>query len=136
MGYGAPQVANMILRNKFLHLYGIIACQKHEQCDHAKLQLRENIYIYTYVKYDLRYFLARCSPAAECFFSHFRPRGQLACHGYITKHVWLSTKLRGGARRIKRRLAGSICEGIAFRLPETSRSLGTPQQTVLQVLTF
>ena len=33
-----------------------------------------------YVKCDLRVFFARCSPAAECFFSHFRPRGKLACH--------------------------------------------------------
>ena len=73
------------------------------------------------------FFLARCSPAAKCFFSHFRPRGKLACHGNIMKHVWISAKLRGGARRIKRRLAGSIWQGIAFRLPETSRLLGTPQ---------
>ena len=50
-----------------------------------------------------------------------------ACHGYIKKHVWISAELRGGARRIKRLLAGSIWQGIAFRLPETSRSLGTPQ---------
>ena len=77
-----------------------------------------------YVKYDLRCFWARCSPAAECSFSHFRPRGKLACHGYIMKHVWISAELRGGARRIKRRLAGFIWQGIAFRLPETSRSLG------------
>ena len=33
----------------------------------------------------------------------------------------------GGVRRIKRRLADSIWQGIAFGLPETSRSLGTPQ---------
>ena len=81
---------------------------------------------YVYVKYDLRFFLARCSPAAECVFSHFRPRGKLACHGYIMKHVWISAEPRGGARRIKRCLAGSIWQRIAFRLPETSRSLGAP----------
>ena len=39
--------------------------------------------------------------------------GKLACHGYIMKHVWISAELRGGARRIKRRLAGSIWQGIA-----------------------
>ena len=83
--------------------------------------------VYVYVEYDIYFFLARCSPAAECFFSHFRPRGKLVCHGYIMKHVWISAKLRGGARRIKRRLAGSIWQEIAFRLPDTSRSLGTPQ---------
>ena len=38
------------------------------------------------------------------------------------KHAWISAELRAGARR----LAGSIWQGIAFRLPETSRSLGTP----------
>ena len=43
------------------------------------------------------------------------------------KHVWVSAEFHGGARRIERRLAGSIPQGIAFRLPETSRSLGTPQ---------
>ena len=64
--------------------------------------------LYVYVKYDLRFLLARCSPAAECFFSHFRPWGKLACHGYIMKHGWISAELRGGARCIKRRLAGSI----------------------------
>ena len=56
----------------------------------------------------------------------FRPRGKLACHGYIMKHVWILAELRGGARRIKRRLSGSIWQAIAFRLPETSRSLETP----------
>ena len=91
--------------------------------------------IYVYVKYDLHFFLARCPPAAECLFSHFRPRGNIACHGYIMKHVWISAELRGGARRIKRRSAGSIWQGIAFRPPETSRSLGTPQ-TVFQMLIF
>ena len=80
-------------------------------------------------------FLGRCSPAAECFFSHFWPRGKLACHEYIMKQVWISVERRGGARRIKRRLAGSILQGIAFRLPETSRSLGTPQ-IVFQNLIF
>ena len=45
----------------------------------------------------------------------------------IRTHVWISAELRGGARRIKRRLAGSFWQGIAFRLPETSRSLGTPK---------
>ena len=58
------------------------------------------------------FFLARCSPAAECFFSQFRPRGKLACRGYIMNHVWISAELRGRARRIKRRLAGSISQGI------------------------
>ena len=82
---------------------------------------------YVYVKYDLRLILARCSPAAERFFSHFRPRGKLACHGYIMKHAWISAELRGGARRIKRRLARSMWQRTAFRLPETCRSLGTPQ---------
>ena len=73
-------------------------------------------------------FLACCSPAPEGFFSHFWPRSKLACDGwYITKHVWISAELHGGARRIKRRLAGSIWHGIAFRLPETSRSLATTQ---------
>ena len=43
------------------------------------------------------------------------------------KHVWNSAELRGGARRIKRRLAGSIWQGIVFCLPETSRSRGTPK---------
>ena len=38
-------------------------------------------------------------------------------------------------RRSARRLAGSIWQGIAFRLPETSRSLGTPQ-IVFQILIF
>ena len=61
------------------------------------------------------------------FFSHFRPRDNLACHGCILKHVWISAERWGGVRRIKRRLAGSIYQGMAFRLPETSRSLGTPQ---------
>ena len=46
------------------------------------------------------------------------------------KHVWISAELRGGSWRIKRRLAGSIWHGIASRLPETSRSLGTPQIVV------
>ena len=87
------------------------------------------------IQYVLRVFLARCSPAAEGFFSHFRPRGKLACHGYIMKHVWISAELRGGAWRIKRRLAGSIWQGIAFRLPEMSRSLETPQ-IVLQFSIF
>ena len=49
------------------------------------------------------------------------------------KHVWISAERRGGARRIERRLAGSIWQGIAFRFPETSWSLGTPQ-TVFQIL--
>ena len=79
--------------------------------------------------------MSRCFPAPEHLFSHFRPGGKLACHGYIVKHVWISIELRGGDRRIKRRLAGSIWQGIAFRLPETSRSLGTPQ-TVFQILIF
>ena len=69
------------------------------------------------------------------FLSHFRPRGKLACHGYIIQHVWISAELRGGARRIKRRLAGSIWHGIAFHLLETSKSLGTPQ-SVVQILIF
>ena len=77
--------------------------------------------------------MARCSPAPEGFFSHFRPRGKLACDGYIMKHVWISALLRGGARRIKRRLAGSIWHGIAFRLRETSRSIATPQN-IFQIL--
>ena len=46
---------------------------------------------------------------------------------YVMKHVWISADLRGGARRIKRRSAGSIWQGTAFRLPETSKSPGTPQ---------
>ena len=83
--------------------------------------------IYAHVKYDLRLSLARCSPAAECSFSDFRPRGKLACRGYMMKHVWISAELRGGARRIKRHLAGSFRQGVAFRLSEMSRSLGTPQ---------
>ena len=78
--------------------------------------------------------MARCSPAAECF-SHFRPRGKLACHGYVMKHVWISAELRGGAQRIKRRLGGSVWQGIVFRPPETSRSLGTPQ-IAFQILIF
>ena len=49
------------------------------------------------------------------------------------KHVWISVELLGDARRIERRRAGSIWQGIAFRLPETSRSFGTPQ-FVLQIL--
>ena len=32
--------------------------------------------LYVHGKYDLRFFLARCSPAAERFLSHFRPAGQ------------------------------------------------------------
>ena len=83
-------------------------------------------------------FLARCSPTAECFFPHFRPRGKLAYHGYVVKHVWISAELRGGARRIKRRLAAYLVlylQAIAFRLPETSWSLETPQ-IVLQTLIF
>ena len=94
----------------------------------------KNMYIIDslYVKCGL-FFLARCSPATACFLSHFRPRGKLACHGYIMERVWISAELRGGARRIKRRLAGSIWLGIAFRLPETSRSLGTPK-IVVQIL--
>ena len=92
--------------------------------------------LYTYMSIVILVFvLARCSPAPECFFSHFRPRGKLACHGYIMKHVWMSAELRGGAWRIKRRLAGSIWQGIAFRLPETSRSFGTPQ-IVFEFLIF
>ena len=62
--------------------------------------------------------MARCSPAAEFSFSHFRPRGALARHGYIMKHVWISAELLVGAR-----LAGFTRQGIAFRLLETSRSL-------------
>ena len=85
------------------------------------------MYVHVYVKYYVRFFSARCFAAAEYFFSHFRPRGKLACHGYIMKYIWISAELRGGARRIERRLAGSIWQGIAIRLPETSRSLGTPQ---------
>ena len=93
-------------------------------------------WIYVYVKHDdVRFFLARCSPAAECFFSRFRPRGKLACYGYIIKHACISAELRGGARRIKLRLAGSIWQGIASRPPETSRSLGTPH-VVFQNLIF
>ena len=61
------------------------------------------ICIYIYVKYYLVFFLARCSPAAKGFFSHFRLRGKQDCHGYIMKHVWISAELRGGARRIRRR---------------------------------
>ena len=53
----------------------------------------------------------------------------------LWKHVWISAELRGGARRIKRRLAGSTCQGIAFCLPETSRSIGTPQ-IISQILIF
>ena len=81
-------------------------------------------------------FLARCSPAAECFFSHFRSWGKLACHGYIMKHVWISAELRCGARRIKRLLAGSIWHEIAFRLPETSRSIATPQIVLFRSTVF
>ena len=68
------------------------------------------------------------------FFPHFRPRGKLAYHWYIMKRVLISAELRGGARRIKLRLA-SYLEGIAFCLHETSRSLGTPQ-IVFQMLKF
>ena len=96
---------------------------------------KKNHYICMYAKYDVRFFLARCSPAAECFFSHFRPRGKLACHGYMMKHFWISAELRGGARRSKHRSAGSIWQGIAFLLPETSRSLGTPE-VFFQILIF
>ena len=52
------------------------------------------------------------------------------------KQVWISAEHRGGARRIKRRLAGSILQGIAFRLPETSRSLGTPQIVFQNLIYF
>ena len=45
----------------------------------------------------------------------------------------ISTEHLGGARRIKRRLAGCIRQEIAFHLPETRRSLGTPE-TVFQIL--
>ena len=61
-----------------------------------------------YVACDLRGVLARCYSAPEGFFSHFRPRGKLACHGYIMKHVCISAELRGGVRRIKRRLADHL----------------------------
>ena len=47
------------------------------------------------------------------------------------KHTCISAELRGGARRIQCRSAGSTWQWTAFRLPETSRSLETPQ-TVLQ----
>ena len=53
--------------------------------------------------------------------------GQASLHGYIIKHAWISAKLRGGVRGIKRRLAGSIWQGIAFRLPETSGHLEHPK---------
>ena len=49
------------------------------------------------------------------------------------KHVWISAEPRGGVRRIKRHLADSVWQGIAFRLPETSRSLAT-LHIVLQIL--
>ena len=84
-------------------------------------------YIYMYISRMVFVVFGSLLPAAECFFSHFRPRGKLACHGYIMKHVWILAELLGGARRIKGRLAGSIWQGIAFRLPETIRSLGIPQ---------
>ena len=42
--------------------------------------------------------MARCSPAAEGFFLHFTQRGELGCHGYILKHLWISAELRSGAR--------------------------------------
>ena len=61
--------------------------------------------------------------------------GQACLLWYIMKHVWISAELRGGARRIIRRLAGCIWQGIAFRLPETSRSFGTPH-IVFQMLIF
>ena len=51
------------------------------------------------------------------------------------KHAWISAELCGGARNIKRRLAGAIWQGIAFRLPETSSSLGT-HQNFFQILIF
>ena len=57
------------------------------------------MYVYiVYVLYDLRFLFGRCYLAAKCFFSHFRPQGELTCHGYIMKHVWISAELRGGAR--------------------------------------
>ena len=98
-------------------------------------EVQQDTHIYIYVKYDFRFFLARCSPAAEGFFSHCRPEGELACHGYILKHVWISAELRGGAWHIKRRLAGSIWQGIAFRLPEAGRPFGTPH-FVFEILIF
>ena len=60
-------------------------------------------------------------------FLAFRPWGKLAFHGYNIKHIWISAELRRGARRSKRRLAGLSWQGIAFRPPETSRSLAEPQ---------
>ena len=46
---------------------------------------------------------------------------------YMMKHVWISDELRGGDRRLKRRWVDSIWQGIAFRLTEIRRSLGTPE---------
>ena len=80
---------------------------------------------YVYVKNYLRFVLAPCSPAPEGFFSHFRPRGKLACPEYLMKHVWISAELRGSARRIKRRSADSIWQVVVFRLPEKNRSFAT-----------
>ena len=73
-----------------------------------------NIYswVHVYEKYYLRVFLARRSSSAERFFSQFRPRAKLSCHRYFMKHVWISAELCGGARRIKRRLAGNTWLGI------------------------
>ena len=51
------------------------------------------------------------------------------------KHAWISAEILGGARCIKCRLSGSLWQGIAFRLPETSRSLGTPH-FFIQILIF
>ena len=81
------------------------------------------------------FFFGSLLSGGRVFFSHFLPQGKLACHGFIMTHVWILAELRGGVRRIKRRLAGSVWQGIAFRLPETSRSLGTPQ-IVFQILVF
>ena len=118
-----------------------ISNRRCSNCERAP-KFRKHSYMYiiqiksAYAKCALRLLLACCSSSAECFFSRFRPRGKLACHGYIMNHVLISAELRGGARRIiKRRLAGFIWQEIAFRLPETSRSLRAPH-IVFQNLIF
>ena len=66
-------------------------------------------------------FQASCSPAAEEFFSHFRPRDKQGGRGSITTYVLFPAEHRGGARCIERRWVGSKQKGIALRLAEPSR---------------
>lgn len=50
-------------------------------------------------------FLSLLPSTGRVFFSHILPRGKLASHGYIMKHVWISVELRGFARPIKKSLS-------------------------------